>query len=215
MTIEAVVFDVGETLVDETRVWSLWAEHLGVPPLTLFAALGGVIARGIQHPGALELFRPGIDVRAEVAAMRAAGHDPFPRPEDLYPDALPCLRALADRGYRLGVAGNQPVEAAAAIRAFGVELELVATSDGWGVAKPDPRFFARIAGELALQPASIAYVGDRVDNDVIPAREAGMTAVFLRRGPWAWIQAGRDGPEAASIVIERLTDLPEALESLR
>jgi len=42
-----------------------------------------------------------------------------------------------------------------------------------------------------------------------------MTAVFLRRGPWAWIQAGRDGPEAASVVIERLTDLPEALESLR
>lgn len=207
--------DVGETLVDETRVWSLWAEHLGVPPLTLFAALGGIIARGIQHPGALELFRPGIDVRAEVETMRRAGKSPFPRPEDLYPDALACLRALADRGYRLGVAGNQPVETADFIRELGIELELVATSDGWGLAKPDPRFFARIAEELDLPPARIAYVGDRVDNDVIPAREAGMTAVFVRRGPWAWIQAGREDPDQASIAIERLTDLPEALESLR
>ena len=91
----------------------------------------------------------------------------------------------------------------------------VATSDGWGVAKPDPRFFARISDELGLAAGMIAYVGDRVDNDVIPAHDAGMAAVFVRRGPWAWIQAGRDDPEQASIVIERLTDLPEALGSLR
>ena len=181
----------------------------------MFAALGGHIARGIQHPGALELFRPGIDVRAEVGAIQAGGRDPFPRPEDMYPDALPCLRALAAQGYRLGVAGNQPIEAAAAIEGLGIDLDLVATSDGWGVAKPDPRFFARISDELGLAAGMIAYVGDRVDNDVIPAHDAGMAAVFVRRGPWAWIQAGRDDPEQASIVIERLTDLPEALGSLR
>jgi len=98
---------------------------------------------------------------------------------------------------------------------MGIELELVGMSDEWGLAKPDPRFFARIAEELRLPAEKIAYVGDRVDNDVRPARSAGMTAVFLRRGPWGWIQAGRDDPEEASIVIERLTDLPEALESLR
>ncbi len=41
-----VCLDVGETLIDETRVWSLWADELGVPRLTFLAALGAVIERG-------------------------------------------------------------------------------------------------------------------------------------------------------------------------
>ena len=61
--------------------------------------------------------------------------------------------------------------------------------------KPSLAFFDRIA-EAAQRPArEIAYVGDRLDNDIAPAREAGMTAIFIRRGPWGHIQAGR--PEAA------------------
>ena len=39
----AVVFDVGETLIDESRLWGAWAEWLGVPPFTFFVALGTVI----------------------------------------------------------------------------------------------------------------------------------------------------------------------------
>ena len=45
-----VCLDVGETLIDETRVWSIWADELGIPRLTFLAALGAVIARGGQHP---------------------------------------------------------------------------------------------------------------------------------------------------------------------
>lgn len=63
MTVRAVVFDVGETLVDETRAWGLWADWLGVPGLTFFAALGAVIARGGHHREVFELFRSGIDLR--------------------------------------------------------------------------------------------------------------------------------------------------------
>ena len=44
-----VVLDVGETLIDETRVWSTWADELGVPRLTFLAALGAVIERGGEH----------------------------------------------------------------------------------------------------------------------------------------------------------------------
>ena len=47
--IEAVVFDVGETLVDETRAWSAWADHLGVPRLASIA-----IERLTDLPEALE-----------------------------------------------------------------------------------------------------------------------------------------------------------------
>jgi FMN phosphatase YigB (HAD superfamily) len=88
-------------------------------------------------------------------------------------------------------------------------------SADWGVHKPDPEFFERVAHELALPPGAIAYVGDRVDNDVRPAHEAGMTAVFLRRGPWGWIQAGTEDPPEADLVVNSLADLPGALRSLR
>ena len=95
-----------------------------------------------------------------------------------------------------------------------VPFEFIGTSGGWGVAKPDPRFFARIVTSLELPPAEIAYVGDRLDNDVIPAQAAGMAAIFLRRGPWGWIQAGRVDPPEATLVVEDLASLAGALETV-
>jgi HAD superfamily hydrolase (TIGR01509 family) len=133
---------------------------------------------------------------------------------DLYPDALDCLRALAADGYRLGVAANQPAATAALVNRFGITLDLVGMSADWGLHKPDPAFFARIARELELPPERIAYVGDRVDNDVKPARAAGMVSVFVRRGPWGWIQAGREDPVEANLVVSSLAELPEALRTL-
>jgi HAD superfamily hydrolase (TIGR01549 family) len=209
--INAVVFDVGETLVDETRMWSIWADHLGVPRLTFFAALGASLAAGEHHQEPMRLFRPGIDVDSESDMLRATGRSWLASEEDLYPDALPCLRALAGLGYRLGVAANQPAEVADVVGALGVTFDLVGMSAAWGVNKPDPAFFGRIADELKLPARAIAYVGDRLDNDVRPAAAAGMVAVFVRRGPWAWIQMGRDDPPEADIVVESLAELPERL----
>ncbi len=215
MTIRAVVFDVGETLVDETRPWGAWADHLGVPRLTFFATLGAAIADGRHHRDPIDLLRPDVDADAEQRTLEAERGFSFVAVDDLYPDALDCLRALAADGYRLGVAANQPAATAAVIEGLGIELEVVGMSADWGVHKPDPAFFKRIARELELPPAEIAYVGDRVDNDVRPARAAGMTAVFLRRGPWGWIQAGRDDPPEADLVVNNLAELPGALRSLR
>ncbi len=213
--IEAVVFDVGETLVDETRPWGAWADHLGVPRLTFFATLGAAIGDGRHHDDPIHLFRPGIDLVAERRILESEHAFAFVTADDLYPDALDCLRALAADGYRLGVAANQPAATAAVIEGLGISLDLVGMSAAWGLHKPAPAFFERIARELELPPASIAYVGDRVDNDVRPARAAGMTAIFLRRGPWGWIQAGREDPPEASLVIESLAELPAALRELR
>jgi len=52
-----VVFDLGETLVDETENWGRWADYLAVPRLTFFAALGAVIAARRPHTDVFELFR--------------------------------------------------------------------------------------------------------------------------------------------------------------
>jgi FMN phosphatase YigB (HAD superfamily) len=212
--ISAVVLDVGETLVSEERVWTDWARWVGVPPTTFLAYLGAVIERRQHH---LEVFRPFVgpdfDVERERLRLLAAGRGVDVDASDLYPDALPCLRGLRSLGLRVGVAGNQPPDVTEAlVAASGVEVDLVASSTAWEVEKPSPAFFARLAAEMGVPASEIAYVGDRVDNDVLPAAAAGMVAVHLRRGPWGYVHAG--WPEAAAAQV-RLTSLAELTDELR
>jgi FMN phosphatase YigB (HAD superfamily) len=185
-----------------------------VPRLTLFAVLGGVVERGEDHRVAFEIVRPGIDVLAEVERQRAAGGLYRLGPDDLYPDALPALRGLALAGYRLAVAANQPVATEDLMAGLDVDLELIASSDRWGIAKPDPAFFERIARELELPPAAIAYVGDRVDNDIVPAAAAGMIAIHVRRGPWGFAHAKQAAAAGATAQVESLLELVGVLAAL-
>ncbi|MEO8463406.1 MAG: HAD family hydrolase [Chloroflexota bacterium] len=212
--IQAVVFDVGETLCDETRAWTLWADWLGIPALTLHSVLGAVIERGEDHRRVFEILRPGLDVAAESRRKRASDGFAWAIREDLYPDALPALEALTDAGYRLGVAGNQPIETEAFIGSLGIDVDLVASSESLGVAKPDPAFFEQITRRLGLAPSAIAYVGDRLDNDVRPAAGAGMRAIWIRRGPWGLIQSDTEAISMASGTIDTLLELPDLLASL-
>jgi FMN phosphatase YigB (HAD superfamily) len=64
---------------------------------------------------------------------------------------------------------------------------------------------------MGCAPGEVAYVGDRVDNDVLPAVAAGMVAVHIRRGPWGRLQ--RTPPEA-TLELDDLSSLPDALASL-
>jgi HAD superfamily hydrolase (TIGR01509 family) len=200
--VQAVVFDVGETLVDETRLWGTVADALGLPRLTVFGVIGGVIERGGHHQ---EVFRELDRERVPWPALEA---------DDLYPDALPCLRALRAAGYRVGVAANQPSTTEAFLRETDVELDFLATSDGWGVTKPAPEFFANVVREAGVPAGEVAYVGDRVDYDVLPANGAGMVSVFLRRGPWGYLHAAWPGAAEARIRIDSLDELPEALRGV-
>jgi hypothetical protein len=63
--IEAVLFDVGETIVDETREYGTWADWLGVPRHTFSAVFGAVIAQGGDYRETFQYFRPGFDLQAE------------------------------------------------------------------------------------------------------------------------------------------------------
>ena len=107
-------------------------------------------------------------------------------------------------------AGPKPL-----FRALHVPLAFVASSETWDVQKPDPAFFERIVRELGLPADEIAYVGDRLDNDIRPAAAVGMQAVFVRRGPWAWIHGGRSTPPEAALTVDSLAELPDALDALR
>jgi HAD superfamily hydrolase (TIGR01662 family) len=193
--VKTVVLDVGETLVDETSYWGSVADSYGVPRLTFFGVMGGVIARGEDHRRVFDVL--GVPPRGGEQVYT------------LYPDASAALTTLRERGYRVGLAANQPEWAEAVLAAAGAQADFVGLSAVWGVHKPSPQFFARVVAEAGCEPGEIAYVGDRVDNDVEPALAAGMVAVHIRRGPWGYLQRGA---ERAHARIESLSELPEALE---
>jgi HAD superfamily hydrolase (TIGR01549 family) len=211
MPIKAVVFDVGETLVDETRHWGAWADWLGVTRFAMFAAMGSVIERREHHRQVYQVVSPGLDLAAEVEKRKAAGWRHSFEPDDFYPDALPCLRDLKAAGYRIGLAGNQPEEAETSLARARVTADFIASSARWGVEKPSQAFFDKVVEAAGVPASQIAYVGDRLDNDVLPAADAGMTAIFIRRGPWGYIHA--TWPEAARAHhrIDSLAELPGRL----
>jgi HAD superfamily hydrolase (TIGR01509 family) len=134
-----------------------------------------------------------------------------PQPEstwhenEFYPDALPCVRRLRSRGLRVGAVGNTPAFVEDDLREH---FDFVGSSARWGVEKPAPAFFERVREESGVGAREIAYVGDRVDNDVRPALAAGMVAVHVRRGPWGFLH----DPPPEALRVDGLEELPGVLD---
>ena len=160
MAVTTVVFDVGETLVDEAATYARW-----------------------EAEGRTE----GI---------------PFTE-QDLHADALGCLAALRERGFRLGAAGNMRAWHEDFLRPH---VDFVGSSERWDVKKPGRGFFAHVVVLVGVPPEEIVYVGDRVDNDVLPALAAGMGAVRIRRGAHAEVES-----PPATTTIESLAELAAVL----
>lgn len=206
--IRSVVFDVGETLLDDTREWARWADWIGVPRHTFSAVLGAVTAQGRNNAETFDYFRPGFDLAGERHKREEAGQGELIEEVDLYPDVRPGLLALQEAGLWVGIAGNQTARAGELLHQLDLPVEAIATSGEWGVAKPDPAFFDKV---LAMAPGDsheVVYVGDHRDNDVLPARAAGLRPVLIRRGPWGHLWA--DDPvvrEYADWIIDSIEDL--------
>jgi FMN phosphatase YigB (HAD superfamily) len=198
--IRCVVFDVGETLVDESRMWADLARRVGITPLTLCGILGALIELGRDHN----------DVWDMVGVDRPESHVDLDH-RDLYPDALECVAAARRAGLAVGVAGNQPAGIEGLLRSAGLDADFIASSTAWGVAKPDRQFFLRLIEEAKVPAEGILYVGDRLDNDVLPARAAGMRTAFLRRGPWGHIHAQKPQAVLADLRVDSLSELARFL----
>lgn len=190
MAVEVVVFDIGETLVDETSAWQLAADTVGLPAFTVMGVLGGLAARGEHHTRVWEI----LDVPPPRARFGVG---------DFYDDAVACLKRLRE-SYRVGAVGNTGVETEALVAPL---VDFVGSSMRWGVEKPSPAFFERLVAEAGAPPEKIAYVGDRVDNDIVPVLAAGMVAVHIRRGPWGHLHA----PPDEALRIRSLDELPAVL----
>jgi len=165
-----VVFDVGETLVDESRMWAEQAHAAGVTPFTLMGLIGALIERDEPHHAVWDILgvaRP--TVGTEI------------RSSDLYPDAFDCLRAAKGVGFKVGIAGNQPSAASKCLRSLGFDADFVASSMEWGVAKPSVGFFSRIVGVSRVAPGEVlpaaisdcellCCAGGRGGNSIVNAR---------------------------------------------
>jgi HAD superfamily hydrolase (TIGR01549 family) len=172
---------------------------------------GAVIARGEDYRQVFQYFRPGFDLDAARQARLDAGLGEYLNGNDLYPDVRPRLHALKDAGYFVGIAGNQTTRAGRFLRELNLPCDVLATSDDWGVTKPDVAFFSKLIAVSGHQPHEIAYVGDRLDNDLRPATEAGLRTVFVRRGPWGYISYE---PDTADLELGSLSELPAAPKTL-
>ena len=204
-----VILDVGETIIDETRVWSIWADMLGIPRLTFLAGFGAVLARGGEHRTSSS------SSTSPTGSYRWPEHEAIYggfQADDLYPDAIPGMEASAAAAYRVAVIGNQPASRDEELRRIGVEAEVIAMSAEMGAAKPSREFFDRALELIGCRrPSSVAYVGDRVDNDVLPSIVAGMRAVWIKRGPWGYIERLPEGVQPA-LVVGSLAELAERID---
>lgn len=204
--IRAIVFDLGETLVNETRFWSSVAAYAGVPELTLHGVLGGLIERRESHRSLFNV------MQIESVDSNVIGYQIEQR--DLYPDVVPTLKRLHHEGYGLGVAGNWAAGAIEQVREMGLPLAVIGSSSTWATAKPDPAFFRRMAAELEMEPGAILHVGDRIDNDILPAQSIGMHAAFIRRGPWGYLHATWPEMKDVRHRIDSLGEVPDLVQKL-
>lgn len=114
---------------------------------------------------------------------RLVGH--FIRPEAwvVYPDVLPALDAIRERGLPLAVVSNWDSTLAGLLESHGLAARfsavLVSAVEKSG--KPHPEIFLRAAARLGVEPAELIHVGDSLEEDYHAARAAGLSALLLDR----------------------------------
>jgi len=127
----------------------------------------------------------------------------------LYQGRGPAQGAEKSLRRSAGIAGNQTARAGQILRGLDLPADLVTTSAEWGAAKPDSAFFAHVIEVAPGEPREIVYVGDHRDNDLEPAKAAGLRTAYLRRGPWGYLWA--EDPKVLKLTdwrIDSLNELP-------
>ncbi len=205
MDIKWIFFDVGSTLVDETEAYDHRVRDM-------------IEKTGISFSSfdrkRIELAKLGFDGNSEAikhfGLMKTPWHSEDEKP---YVDAPETLEALIGRGYRLGIIANQVAGTAQRLDSWGLlkYFDVVATSAELGVAKPDRLIFEKAFEMAVCQPHHAVMVGDRLDNDIIPAKALGMKTVWIRKGLSIY-QPIDLGKNHADWVIDNLSDLKEIFQ---
>jgi len=141
-------------------------------------------------------------------------YEPLSRRAEVEPDLRQTLATLRDRGLKLGIVSNTFVSRASLERHLG-QLDLLEFfpvqlySYEYHFRKPSLDLLRVAAGKVDAAPGTIVFVGDRIDNDIVPSLAAGMHAVLKD----AYTNAGKATPQGARR-IRLLSELPTLIEQL-
>ena len=217
---KAVLFDLDGTLIDSApdlhAALNQTLESYGEPPYTL-EAVTGMIGAGVHK--LVERAYTGLGKELDTATREKIVERfrsiYIPRATELTTlnsGASDTTRLLSSTGVRIGVVTNKPgAETQEILTHFGLAdlMDVVVGGDAGPATKPAPGLILHACELLGIEPRDGAFVGDS-ENDVMAARAAGMPVIAVRGG---YTRLGADGL-GADLVIERLDDLPEALQSL-
>jgi len=94
------------------------------------------------------------------------------------------LAELSAEGLLLGLAANQPADTVTKMERFGIAQYFTykEVSGSINLRKPDPRLLLHSCEGLGVEPQEAIMVGDRIDNDIVPARMLGMAAIRFVSG---------------------------------
>ena len=148
------------------------------------------------------------EVRSHYPEIRSLGYR-------LYPEAAVMLEQLAEE-YTLALAGNAPAGITDVLEDLGVLrwFRHREVSGSIGITKPDERFFLTILDKAGFSPHEAIMIGDRLDNDIIPAKRLGIRTIWFRQGRYAALEP-REPDEIPDVTITRLEELPSAIAMTR
>ncbi len=199
--IKWIFFDIGSTLVDESAVYENRIKEITQGnniDRNEFAAK--VIERAQTSPK--PIVSAAEDYGVKVPAWR---HDL----EVLYPDTKELLQRLSQK-YKIGIIANQDFGTEQRLTDFNVHqyINLVIASAEEGVAKPDLRIFQIALARADCKPEEAIMVGDRLDNDIIPANKIGMTTVWIKQGFGSYAEP-KTVEEQPNYIVNNLAEITE------
>ena len=166
-----IFFDIGSTLVDESIAYQNRIKNT-------------IVGSNVTYNEFMDRLTQSVGNFKSVCA--SFGLKPAPWNSDyeiVYPEAEDCLRALSKR-YRIGAIANQNPGSKERLDRIGLlkYIDLVIASAEEGVAKPDLRIFQIALDRANCKPEEALMVGDRIDNDIVPANKIGMKTIWIKQG---------------------------------
>ena len=127
--------------------------------------------------------------------------------EFLYDNAIQCFETLSKK-YKIGIIANQSLGTEERLAHQGILkfINLIVASAEEGVAKPDRRIFEIALERSNCKPVNAIMIGDRIDNDIIPAKRMGMNTIWIKQGFGQYWNI-KEEIEKADFVINNLTEL--------
>lgn len=171
-----IFFDIGSTLIDETECY----DH------RIREVIEGTDITFEQFNEKRVFFQKQ-NLKGDLEAIKFFGLKKTPwhrEDERLYPETEEILRYLHDKGYLIGVIANQGLGTENRLENWGIRKYFVSVtaSAEEGVAKPDLEIFRRAFKSAGCSAENSVMIGDRLDNDIAPAKALGMMTVWIKQG---------------------------------